>query len=521
MKTEIPADILSGMDGMLEQLSNSHRIKSYNFLIGDPADACRPEYDDSGWNTCTEAVGYRRSQGTTWIRFRAELPETVTDIPVAGSAVRLSGMFSAPVDTYVNGELRFSENTWSDYKFPEIILTDSAVPGSVFQIASKLRLSDFCYFSSRYSVDLTIDRVEDCEFEIASFREELKYAAGFDEVRDILPEVFRILSASLSSGQGALALSEKIRLCREMLRPMEARAKKDTVHLIGHAHIDMDWFWSIEETRSLVRRDFSTMAEIMEEVPEFRFSQSQCAAYDMAETLYPSVFEKVKKCVEAGSWDVTASTWVEGDMNMSSGESIVRHILYSKKYLREKFAVEPAIMWCPDTFGHSGNVPQIAKKAGIDYYFFMRCGKQIQPVYCSDFMEYGAEKPIFWWQGIDGTRVLAYNMAYNSDMNTHSVLNISGKLRHRFGLSNSMFVYGTGDHGGGPTRRDIRRAQQIASFPTAPTVRFSTTRDFFSSVVKENSPCIPVEKGNSTLFSTAVTPPTRISKGTTACAKTC
>jgi len=282
-----------------------------------------------------------------------------------------------------------------------------------------------------------------------------------------------------------------------MLKPMEARAKKKTVHLIGHAHIDMDWFWSIEETHDLVRRDFGTMTQIMEEIPDFTFSQSQCATYEMAEKLYPEIFEKMKKFIKSGNWDITASTWVEGDMNMSSGEAITRHLLYSKRYHKEKFGIEPKIIWCPDTFGHSGNVPQIARKAGIDYYFFMRCGRQRQALgdNMDLFAKYGSNKPVFWWEGIDGSRVMAYNMMYNSDMNTSSVLNITSMLEDKYGLDNSMYVYGTGDHGGGPTRRDIKRAKQIDSFPTAPKVKFSTTHAFFDSVVKENVPSITVEKG--------------------------
>ncbi|MDO8685080.1 MAG: glycoside hydrolase family 38 C-terminal domain-containing protein [Clostridiales bacterium] len=497
MDMKIPQKIISGIDGILNTLAESRKLKGYRSLIGNHQGAYLKEYDDSQWNFSSEPVKYDRHQGTTWFRFDITAPEKVMDIPVAGAGMRLSSFFTAPIDIYVDGELKFSERTWMDFKIPEIILTENAISGQVFKIAAKMEFSEYCYFNGNFSMSYIIDKVEDMEFEINSFKEELAYGCRFEEVRDILPRVFDLIADCLEKKEDVLKLAEKIKLSREMLKPMEAKAKEKTVHLIGHAHIDMNWFWSIEETHDLIRRDFGTMTQIMEEIPEFRFSQSQCATYEMAEKLYPDIFERMKKCIKAGKWDVTASTWVEGDMNMSSGEAIVRHLLYSKKYLWEKFGVEPKIMWCPDTFGHSGNVPQIAKKAGIDYYFFTRCGEQSRELGAdvSYFIKYCAEKPIFWWEGIDGSRILAYNMVYGSDMNTASVLNIARKLEDKNGLNNSMYIYGTGDHGGGPTRRDIKRAKQLDSYPTTPKVKFSTTHSFFDSVVKENVPSISIEKG--------------------------
>ncbi|MDR3644690.1 MAG: glycoside hydrolase family 38 C-terminal domain-containing protein [Clostridia bacterium] len=491
MKMEVPKEILSGLDEILSRLSESRRVKSYKFLIGSPQGAQAADFDDSGWKCSREPVKYDRHQGVTWFRFEVRIPEAVLGIPVSGSAVRLSTLFFAPVEIYVDGALRFSETAWMDFKNPEIILTEHAAPGAVFQVAARLDLGELCYYSREFSMSVIADRVEDCEFELSSFRSELLYAARFEEVREILPEVFGLISDSLARQEGVMRLIEKIRRSREMLAPMKEHAKRSKVHLVGHAHIDMNWFWSMEETRDVVRRDFATMTRIMEEVPEFRFSQSQCATYDMAERLCPETFEKMKRFISSGNWDVTASTWVEGDMNLSSGEAIARHILYSKKYLREKFGVEPRIMWCPDTFGHSANVPQICSKAGIRYYYFMRCGRGTQ-----DGAAYTCTgAPLFWWEGIDGTRVLAFNGVYNADMNTAGVLDVCERMEDGSGLKNAMFVYGTGDHGGGPTRRDIRRAQQISALATMPMVEFSTTHAFFDSAAAEQSPCVPVEKG--------------------------
>jgi alpha-mannosidase len=497
MDIRVPQHIEVGLNSVLEQLSQYKKVIGYKFLIGNPDSAHRIDFDDSNWQVSEGPVSYEKHQGTTWFRFTVDIPKSVQNVPVAGTGIRLHSFFTAPMDIYVDEELKLSETTWVDFKIPEVWLTRAAVPGEQFTVAVKMELGEKCYFPGNFQMNFAAEIVEDLEFEVRSFREELKFACTFSEVEQVLPDVFRLISESLESKENIQTLVDKIKQARQMLRPMEAAAKSRTVHMVGHAHIDLSWFWDIEETYDLIKRDFATMNGIMEEMEEFRFSQSQCAAYEMAERLYPEIFEKMKKHIAAGKWDVTASTWVEGDLNMTSGEALVRHVLYSKKYLREKFGVEPRIMWCPDTFGHSANVPQIAKKSGIDYYYFMRCGKQtlLPGVKNEYYGRFGPEKPMFWWEGMDGTRILVYNSLYSSDMNAASVLDASRAMKDKFGLDNAMYVYGTGDHGGGPTRRDLKRAKQLNSHPTTPNLQFSSSHDFFDRVIGENTPALPVEKG--------------------------
>lgn len=497
MNIKVPYELITQLDGILNSLNESKKIKKYGFLIGNPDDVHLKDFDDSTWNCSDGPVKYKRNQGTTWFRFDVAVPEKVMGIPVKGAGIRLSSFFLAPIDTYVDGELKFSERTWMDFRLPEIILTQSAVPGQVYKVAARMDLGEFCYSDAQFSMDYIIDSIEDAAFEINSFKEELTYACRFSVVHGILPGVFKLISDSLDGNEGIPELIEKIKRSRDMLKPMELEAKKRTVHMIGHAHIDMNWFWTFNETLDVIKRDFRTMTQIMEETPDFKFSQSQCVTYEIAEKLYPETFEKIKKFIKSGNWDVTASTWVEGDMNMASGESIARHILYSKKYLKEKCGFEPRILWCPDTFGHSANIPQIAKKGGIDYYYFMRCGKEFSGFKTddTDFAVYGGGKPVFWWEGLDGSSILALNMCYASIMNTTNALMISKRLEDLYGLKDSMYVYGTGDHGGGPTKRDISRVRQLNTYPTVPKIEFSTTHTFFDSVVKEKALSIPVEKG--------------------------
>ena len=129
----------------------------------------------------------------------------------------------------------------------------------------------------------------------------------------------------------------------------------------------MNWLWTWPATLIAAEGTLKSVNSLMEKYPDFHFSQSQTAIYSTIEKKYPPLFNKIKKWVKEGRWDITASTWVEGDLNMASGESLVRQILYAKKYIKEKFGIEPKACWCPDTFGHSWTYPQILKKSGIDY----------------------------------------------------------------------------------------------------------------------------------------------------------
>ncbi|MDI6827564.1 MAG: hypothetical protein QME62_03660, partial [Armatimonadota bacterium] len=250
----------------------------------------------------------------------------------------------------------------------------------------------------------------------------------------------------------------------------ETNIKEYSVHLVGHAHIDMNWLWLWPETVEVCKNTFSTMLELMEEYPQFRFSQSQASAYLPIEEQFPDLFKKIRERVKSGQWEITGGTWTEGDLNMASGEAIVRQILYAKRYFLEKFGVEPKICWEPDTFGHAWTIPQILAKSGIKYYYFMRCGKN---------------EPVFWWESPDGSRVLAFNRgSYNGPIN-ESIKDAVIDLAKRYDVKDAMFVYGVGDHGGGPTREDIEKALELGKRKDFPNVKFDTAVGFFDTILAQ------------------------------------
>ena len=277
--------------------------------------------------------------------------------------------------------------------------------------------------------------------------------------------------------------------CREAeakLLPFSARAKAYTLHHVAHAHIDMDWLWGLHETVDVTLNTFRTMLDMMDEYPEFTFSQSQCAVYKMTRFFDPSLFRRLKQRVKEGRFEFAGSSWVELDKNMPNLESMARHILYTKKFLNENFGIpfeNVNLDFHPDTFGHSSAIPEIFRAGGIKYFYHCR----------------GLDGDCFYrWRGPSGAEVLTVNepLWYNDRILPMYISQVP-KVCNKYGIRDMMKIYGVGDHGGGPTRQDIERIIDMKSWPVAPTIIFSTYARYFAAIepFKDNFPVIEGELG--------------------------
>ncbi|MBQ4629113.1 MAG: hypothetical protein IJB44_08530, partial [Clostridia bacterium] len=187
-----------------------------------------------------------------------------------------------------------------------------------------------------------------------------------DKAVDLLYERF-VKNSSITNEDCADA--EKI------LLPLSDAAKKYTMYCIAHAHIDMDWLWGYHETVAIVLGTFRTMLDMMNEYPDFKFSQSQAATYDIAEKYDPELFEEMKARIKEGRWEFAGSAWVESDRNLPSAESISEHILTTKRYLAEKFGLDPKDIntdFHPDSFGHTPIMPELLNAGGVKYFYHCR-----------------------------------------------------------------------------------------------------------------------------------------------------
>ena len=275
----------------------------------------------------------------------------------------------------------------------------------------------------------------------------------------------------------------------ETLAPLAKTAKSYTAYLAGHAHIDMNWMWSWPETVSTTLDTFATMLDLLEEFPEFHFSQSQASVYEMVREHAPEMLPAIAARIREGRWEVTASHWVEGDKNLAGGESLCRHLLYTRAFLQEMFGLKPedvTIDWSPDTFGHAATMPSYLVRGGVKYLYLHRPGTQQQPV---------AEA--FWWEAPDGSRVLVHNAqhrGYNCTIDSNQVLDALQAAKAEGGLTFALLVYGVGDHGGGPTRRDLLMRREMDAWPIFPTLTCAPAHDYFARLGREGG-VLPVMRG--------------------------
>jgi len=286
------------------------------------------------------------------------------------------------------------------------------------------------------------------------------------QVQEMVVAAGRLIQEGLQDS--AVDVAELTERAEEMLMPLSDPAKSYTLACVSHAHIDMNWMWSWPETVAVTHDTFQTMLVLMEEFPEFIFSQSQASTYELVEKYDPAMFEAIKQRIREGRWEVTASQWVEGDKNMASGESASRHLLYTRQYFQEKLGLSPEdvqVDFEPDTFGHAATLPSILAMGGVKYYYHCR----------------GSQGPhLYWWVGPDGSRVLAFNdiQWYMCNVGPQ-IVDALLEYSKATGMKEMAVLYGVGDHGGGPTRRDLLRIREMNAWPIFPRLECSTLHRFF------------------------------------------
>ncbi len=286
----------------------------------------------------------------------------------------------------------------------------------------------------------------------------------------------------------------------DMLADLAPVAKSFKELFIGHAHMDMNWQWSYNETAAMTIDTMRTMLEIMREYPDYTYGQSQASTYEIIDKHCHEMLDEVKMRIKEGRWEVTAAEWVEPDKNMPDGESQTRQILQAKKYLSGLLDIDPDTLnldFVPDTFGHNANVPEILANAGVKYMYHWR-GVESNP-------------RIYYYEAPSGKRVLVYReyVCYLGEVGTEK-FEIVPEFCAETGLDTYLCVYGVGDHGGGPTRRDIERICEYRSWPLTPTIEFGTYKQFFEAIENSGVEIPVVNKELNYLFTGCYTSQSRI-----------
>ena len=265
----------------------------------------------------------------------------------------------------------------------------------------------------------------------------------------------------------ALARAE---LAEELARPACSSAM--TVTGVGHAHIDTGYLWPVRETIRKCARTFANQLDLMEKYPDYVFGASSALHYDFVRQRYPELYQKVKNAVKSGRWEILGGMWVEPDINITGGESLIRQFLYGKNFFRDEFGIEVKNLWIPDVFGYSATLPQIARKAGCPFFVSQKMSWNQ-----TNTFPYHA----FLWQGLDGSELLTHFLPENSYIafaRPSELVPAQTRCNENTVIGEFMSCFGIGDGGGGPKDEYIERALRLQNLEGSPKFRFGRADRF-------------------------------------------
>jgi alpha-mannosidase len=455
--------------------------------------------DETSWQDA--AVGGHYSKSAVWFRQTIQLPATLNGYDLSGARVwfqfHADANGSIPVILYFNGRrVALGEDLE-----PEV-LYDDARPGDKVVVAVKL-LETIDVKSFR-GATLRVDFPESRPNPQSLAEEFLSAALLIPSLAPSDVEGKMNSTATLNGAIGAVDLKaldaadsakfdaslKEAQARLEVLRPLLQQA---TFLLDGNAHIDAAWLWPWTETVDVVKRTFGTALQLMNEYPGYTYTQSAAAYNEWMAQKYPALNSEINQRIKEGRWEIVGGMWVEPDLNMPDGESLVRQILVGKRWYKQAYGVDVRIGWNPDSFGYTWQLPQIYKKSGIDYFV-------TQKMTWNDTNKLPFK--LFWWESPDGSKVLTYfpNNYVNLNLSPVRLSDDLATARQRSpGLTEMMDLYGVGDHGGGPTRAILDEgfrwaapsADAVAANggePVTPKYQFGTAQSFFSTVEQEIAP---------------------------------
>ncbi|MDO7908175.1 alpha-mannosidase [Paenibacillus sp. JX-17] len=258
-------------------------------------------------------------------------------------------------------------------------------------------------------------------------------------------------------------------------------------HMVGQSHIDIAWLWPVRETVRKTSRTFSTVDRLMDEYPDYRYAQSQPLLFAFLKEHDPELYERVKQRVAEGRWELVGGMWVEPDLNIPSGESLMRQMLYGQRFYLQEFGKTSSIEWLPDTFGYCASLPQILQHGGIEYFMTTKLGWNDTNVFPYD---------LFQWVGIDGTAMLSYlNHGVNEHTLPKDIHEHWQSYREKAIHPEQMLLYGHGDGGGGVTREMLEYIDRSELMTGQPASRYSTAAEFFAGI-SAAAPQLPAWHGD-------------------------
>ena len=468
----------------------------WKFHAGDVPHGESVTLDDSKWETVK--APYTAAKEAVWFRREITIPKTLNGYDISGARVWFQFQADAngpmPEIIYFNGRrVALGED------LEPIVMFEPAKPGDKILVAVKLLATvDTKRFRTvRLRIEPNADgsstRPNPDDIRTEALAAQSILPALTPSRRDLLPKLEEAIAAidmkALAAGdQGAFDAS--LRKSQALLATLHPEMAKAHVIEAGNAHIDAAWLWPKTETVDVVKRTFSSALQLMNEYPDYTFSQSAAQYSQWMADKYPEMNAQIKQRVKEGRWEIVGGMWVEPDLNIPDGESLVRQLLVGQRTFKDLYGVTARIGWNPDSFGYNWQLPQIYKRSGLDYFV-------TQKMHWNDTNQLPFR--LFWWESPDGSKVLTYfptDYVHTNVSPSRISADFAESAERNPGTSEMLDLYGVGDHGGGPTRVMLDEADHwIATGKqgdaAVPTLRYGTAQSYFDDVQKKLNPDSP------------------------------
>ncbi len=169
--------------------------------------------------------------------------------------------------------------------------------------------------------------------------------------------------------------------------------KTANLHLISSSHQDIAWMDNPENCK--IQRDTMILTPAMKLLktnPEYHYSAEQALMLYEYLDRQPEKFADIQQYCKEGrlEWGASFNQPYEG---LWRGESLMRQFYLGRKWLKRTLpGYDPKVYFNVDVPGRTRQMPQIAKKCGVDYMIISR--------HAHNF---------FWWKSPDGSKLATYS----------------------------------------------------------------------------------------------------------------
>jgi alpha-mannosidase len=412
-----------------------------------------------------------------------EVPKYLYGLQLAETTIRLKLVWWASlIEIFING-IKVQAGDLFDQKC-RLLLTENAEENQNFKLEihlvspthdrGALQKSEIIIFYVNQSCDLY------------TFSEELgviwAYVPLINEYETDLEVIVTELELVLLDEVNHEIFKNLANARRSLINLLSKFYQDRKIYILGNAHIDVAWLWAIAETKEVINRTFKSVLDLQKTYPELIFNQTTALFYEWIEQDHADLFIKIKNAVKEKQWELSGGMWIEPDCNLLSGESLIRQIIHGKKYFLEKFNQDVKIAFLPDTFGFNFQLPQILLKSGFEAFI-------TQKLTWNDTNKFPYQ--VFWWQGLDGSKIFTYFCnELGLGIEPVAIAKYSSTIEQNHPIKSNLWLYGVGDHGGGPTADMLDIGRELTNSELFFELIPSNFSDFITQL-KQSNPDIP------------------------------